>query len=213
MSSATEYWPRGQTAPALRHLVPGPGLWFLLGGLFSLNMLWLASNPRLSLALGWEVTLPGVVAIFPVALIYRERRDAMFDRPLRVMFGGMLVMLFASCQMQQMRLFNQLALSVALPWADDLLMKWDAALGFDWNAYAAAIAAHPLLQAGLRFAYFQAVPLGLGGLLFWAVWRQDRARVDEIAFLAIVSGVVCIAISVLFPAVSPWQTVATLETA
>ena len=184
----------------------------MLGSLSCLNFLWLGLSSQLSLALRWELAWSFVALLLPLALALRERRDATFDRPLRALFAFMLTVVFAAWQMQQLKLFNQVAMSLPLPWADQRLIAWDVALGFDWNAYALAIASYSSLQATLHFAYYHAITVGLGLLLFRAIWWHDLQRVDEIAFLALVSGVTCITISVLFPAVSAWQTVAMPET-
>lgn len=212
--AGTEWLPGATPRAALRHLSPSPGLWILLGSLTLLNMVWLGLNPRIGLAPDWLAAWPAAVLLLsPVVLIYREWRDSAFGGPPDKLFTVMLVLVFAFSFLSQMKLFNQLAMSLPLQWADSRLIAWDKAMGFDWNAYAAGVAVRPWLRAVLQFAYSQAIPIGLGGLLGWAILAGDRERIDEIAFLALVSAFVCIVVSVFFPAISAWETVATPETA
>ena len=94
---------------------------------------------------------------------------------------------------------NYIAMSFNMPLADEKLMRWDAALGFDWHAFISFVDSKPRLAAVLMSAYesflYQlcAVPL-----ILFALGFRRRALAFVIAFglLTVISAY----IAVWFPA-------------
>lgn len=190
-------------------LCPAPRLWLVLCLLFCLNMAWVAFDPRLSLSPGswWAM---GVVALgTPLALAWRRYRRNSPDRTRENLLSLLLVALYAGFLTQQVNLFSHLAMSLGMPFADQRLAAWDRALGFDWNAYAHWAGAARWSRAVLFLAYAVAIGPALLAILAGSVWTGRHDRVDEVGFLALASGLVCISVAGLLPAVSAWNSVAT----
>jgi hypothetical protein len=212
VEAGTPLGPVGAVTRALRHLVPHVGLWLMLACLCAVNMVWLGASPRLSVAPPWPLIWAGAVALIPLLVLWREWRGAVFDRFLSLMFHVMLAVIFAALMMQQLGLFNHLAMSLPLPLQDERLMAWDRALGFDWNHYANLVAGTAWGRELLIFAYNSLINLVLGTIIVVALWLGRVDRVNELAFLTFASGLVCVTVAALFPALSAWFTVATPQT-
>ena len=197
---------------ALRHIVPHRGLWLMLASLYAVNMVWLAADPRLSVAPPWPLVWVGAVVLIPLLLLWREWRAVVFDRFLSQMFSAMLASIFATLMMQQLSIYNHLAMSLPLQLQDEMLMAWDRALGFDWNHYAHLVAGTEWGREFLIFAYNSLINLVLGIIIAISLWFGRFDRVNELAFLTLASGLVCVTVAALLPAVSAWHTVASPET-
>ncbi|WP_161957300.1 phosphatase PAP2 family protein [Aestuariivirga litoralis] len=143
-----------------------------------------------------------------VALAYRQWRGPCHGRGFDTLFRLLMLAFFAGFLTQQINLFSHLMMTLGLPWADRHLAAWDSALGFDWNGYARLVTAHPWSRRGLLIAYSLAIGPALAMILIIAVWRGRHDRVDEVAFLALASGFICVAVAGLLPAVSAWSSVA-----
>ncbi|WP_374332123.1 phosphatase PAP2 family protein [Aestuariivirga sp.] len=188
---------------------PHLGLWLALFGLFSLNMAWVFIDPRLSLS---PRTLAKLAVVFfgtALAQAYRQWRDVKRDRHLDALFRMLMLALFAGFLTQQVNLFSHLAMTLGRPLADSSLAAWDSAIGFDWNDYARVVASQRWSRAVLFIAYSLLIGPALGIILGVAVWRGRHDRVDELAFLALASGFICVAIAGLLPAISAWNSIAT----
>lgn len=197
---------------ARRYVFPHWALWVPLAALLVVNVTWIGLSPRLSLSLRSHVMMSSVLLGAPLVVAYAHWRVRSFDRLLDVLVKLLMVALFAAFFTQQVNLFSHLTVSLAMPLADDLLKGWDSALGFDWNAYAQFVASHVWLSAALSFAYGPLIPIAFSALLIVSVWVGCYDRVNEIAFLVLVSGFICIGVSALLPAEAAWNTVATAET-
>lgn len=197
---------------ARAHLYPRPAFWGVLAVVLAINMAWIYFNPRLSLATQAFVTMGVVFCGTPLALAYRHLRlrpaDAALDKLTRIL----LLALFAGFLTQQLNLFSHLAMSLGLPFADQRLAAWDRALGFDWNAYATAVASHQGLRSVLMLAYSVSIGPAVAIILGVSVWTGRHDRVEELAFLVLASGFICVGIAALFPALSALNTLATPET-
>jgi hypothetical protein len=82
---------------------------------------------------------------------------------------------------------------------DPMLLRWDAALGFDWMAYAGWIDRHPAVILPLRAAYGSLIPQIV--LMVCALGFSGRLETLRTAMLAaMLGGSVTILLSPLFPA-------------
>lgn len=192
----------------LSWLYPHPGFWLALAVLCFVNMGWVLLNPRLSLAPQTLLKMSYVFIGTGLALGYRQWRGPGQGRVFDTLFRLLMLALFAGFLTQQVNLFSHLAMTLGRPWADGHLAAWDHAIGFDWNGYARAVAAQPWSRLGLRVAYSLVIGPALAVILIVAVWRGRHDRVDELAFLALASGFVCVGVAGLLPAVSAWNSVA-----
>ncbi|MFN4141330.1 phosphatase PAP2 family protein [Aestuariivirga sp.] len=108
-------------------------------------------------------------------------------------------------------MLNHLVMSVPFPPADALLHGWDQAIGFDWNSYARWVASVEGLPLLLSFAYNEWMMIGLGAITFGACALNRPERVNELAFLMIVTGLASILVGAAFPAAAAWVMIATDE--
>ncbi|MGE0499428.1 MAG: phosphatase PAP2 family protein [Rhizobiaceae bacterium] len=106
---------------------------------------------------------------------------------------------FLLCSWNVVRVLNHLSMTLALPLADDMLASWDAALGLDWNAYFAFVAARPALADFLGASYTSLTPVSAFALLgLLAFGRVRQAEFFVVTFFA--TAVVCTAAGAFFPA-------------
>lgn len=196
----------------LGRFVPHWGLWLLVTGVFAVNLCWVALSPRFSLGASWVLGSLLILAGGVIGVIYRDRRAVVFDTWLDRLFRLGMVVLFAALMTRNLQVFNHLMMSLPMPMADRLLLSWDAALGFDWNAYARFAGAHEASRAFLIFAYNVLYGVGIGCILLLAIAMGKGERVDELAYLATVGGLACITLAAFFPAEAAWYTAATPET-
>lgn len=197
---------------AARFLVPHLAMWLGVGSLMVLNLVWLGFDPRLTIAPRSVLVLAVVGVAVPLLLAYRELRSPTADRLLEGLCRMLLVVLFAGLLTQNVNLFSHLMMTLKQPLADARLRGWDEALGFDWNGYVSTLAAWPWSRSVLFFAYGGLVPLAVGMILAGAIWARRQDRVEEVAFLVFVSGLVTVTVAGLFPAEGAWKTLATPET-
>lgn len=94
---------------------------------------------------------------------------------------------------------NYMSMSFNMPLADEALMRWDAAIGFDWRAFISFIDASPKLAWALGEAYGSFLPqLAIAPALLLLFGHSRRAHAFMISFgtLTLVAAV----IAVWFPA-------------
>lgn len=199
-------------AVARRCLFPHWGMWLVPACLAGLNLVWIGLDPRLSLAPGSIMAMLLVGVGTPLALAYRVWRARAFDPVLEALFRMLMVALFAGLFTQQLNLFSHLMMTLRLPLADGLLHSWDEALGFDWNEYAQLLGASWWSRMALLAAYSSLIPPAIGAILVGAIWTERYGRVEEVAFLALASGFICVGIAGLLPAEDAWFTVASPQT-
>ena len=187
-------------------------MWFAATCVMALNFAWISLDPRLSLGPASITALLFVVIGTPLALVYRRLRGAQFDPVLEALFRMLMVVLFAALFTQQLNLFSHLMMTLNLPLADGLLHSWDQALGFDWNGYVQSLGATSWSRTVLLVSYSSLIPPALGAILVGAIWTGRYDRVEELAFLSLASGFICVSIAGLLPAEDAWYTVATPQT-
>ena len=190
----------------LEGLTPLWWIWLLLVSVFVLNCIWIAASPNLHFAPGWFESRSLVLIGLACAVAYRQLRVHVFDRLLDTLFKLLMFLIFTVFVKENMHILNCLLTSLGYPIADALLHFADRALGFDWNAYTAAVLAHPPLTKALVYAYGLAGKICfLLGIIFILFQRDDR--LNEIAYLGLVTALVCIVIAAFFPAEAAWKTV------
>lgn len=193
---------------AAAHLFPHWGLWVFPLALFMVNMTWIGLSPRLSFSTHSVLSLALVLVGTPLALAYAHWRRTSFDRTLGILFRTLMVALFAGLFTQSINIFSHLGMTLNMPLADGLLQSWDNALGFDWNGYAGVMASHGWSRAVLALAYNAFFGVALGAIIVGAISVGRYDRVEELAFIALTSGFICVSIAALLPAEDAWNTVA-----
>jgi len=91
-----------------------------------------------------------------------------------------------------------LAFTTNFPLIDQTLSAIDRTLGFDWNQYVSWIQARPLLNRWMGIAYFSWGPEWLIIVVFLAYRHEKRVR--ELSAAALISILVTIFVSALWPA-------------
>lgn len=194
-----------------RLLFPHRALWFAVSCLMAVNLAWIFWNPRFSLAPS-ILQMVVLLVLTPLVLAYRHQRGAQFDRVQETLVFMLLVTIYAGLFSQQVNLFSHLMMSLGWPLTDARLNDWDVALGFDWNGYASTMASVPWLRTVLYLAYGPLLLIALAVIPCVAILSGRLDRVEEMAFLVLVSGVLCVGIAGLLPAVDAWNWVATPQT-
>ena len=192
----------------LRHVFPHWGLWIAVLCLLVLNLGWVVLSPRIRLGDGFALTCLGALAASGLILFYREVRHQAADHILDRLIKTLIALMFALLMMKNLQLFNHLAMTLPFPLADHWLISWDHALGFDWNAYAMEIAQRPWLKEALLFAYNSLPNVMIGVILVALIALGRPGRVNELAYLVMASGFICISISAMLPAEAAWNTLA-----
>ncbi len=190
--------------PSLRQIkdlaFPHVSLWMTVLALFVVNALWLAADPRISIAPSWYgasfLPLVGCLAL----VTFRAWRMESFDWFLHRLWCLLMTVLLTAILMKNLQVSNHLLMTIPFPLADATLFSWDRALGFDWLAYAKAMTTSPFLTKLLFLAYNDMTFQGLLVVVSIAVWLDLRKRVIEIGFLLLSTAFVCIMIASAFPA-------------
>lgn len=175
-------------------------LWSAVLALFAVNSLWLGLSTRISIEPNW-MTGNAILTVAAFAIItFRMSKPEKFDWFLHRLWSILLYVLLSALLMRNLQVLNHLTMSINLPMADDRLMAWDVALGFDWLAYSKWLTASPLLNEILFFAYNQITFSGLAALAVILIVLNDRRRELEIIYLVVVTAIVCITMATAFPA-------------
>ena len=85
------------------------------------------------------------------------------------------------------------------PLADDMFLRADAALGFDWDRYRAWLAQHPTLEVVFHYAY-STTPLQVLALFFLHCMRRDDDGNGEFIWCFIVCLLIVNVVALPFPA-------------
>lgn len=152
-------------------------------------------------AQGMTVTVHWSTALYLIGL-WGGAKIIQRRNPPAARLASAFAQLFAFCQVGIWLTYIVMAAS-PFPLADQLLSRWDAALGFDWPAWFAWIHAHPIMHYILVQAY-ASVPLQLLLLmLYFAFVNVDR--VDELLLATILAIMIIVPINFLLPAVGAWS--------
>jgi len=188
--------------PRLRRLsaglaAPGPWFWALVGVLTLLDALWLAI---VGIGVAWTglfAVLGSVTVLLGLALLFSAVKPEPKLRAMALSSAYLAAFTTAAA------VLHYLGATLALPFADPALARFEAAMGFDWRGWVGGLAAHPHLSWWLALAYHSSGPqVGLVVIALSAVSRVARlwayARLFSLALLA------SIAVSALFPAIGPY---------
>lgn len=193
-----------RSMPSLREIkdlaFPHVSLWMAVLCLFAVNALWLAANPRISIASSWYGVslLPAVVGLG--LMTFRAFRAESFDWFLHRLWCLLMTVLLTAMLMKNLQVGNHLLMTIPFPLADATLFSWDRAVGFDWLAYAKAMTTSPFFTKVLFVAYNDMTFQGLVVVASIAVWLDMRKRVIEIGFLMVSTAFVCMTVASAFPA-------------
>jgi membrane-associated phospholipid phosphatase len=97
------------------------------------------------------------------------------------------------------RVLNHSTMTITFPLADQLLSRWDVALGFDWKGYFHLVAQNALLRETMAWAYGSLTILSVTAYLVMCLLRDLRR---SLFFLEIFTftAVVCTIFGAFFPA-------------
>ncbi len=175
-------------------------LWCAVLTLFAANGVWLDLSTRISIEPRWMTGNTILIVVAFASIVFRIFKPEKFDWFLHRLWSVLLYVLLSALLMRNLQVLNHLTMSTNLPMADDRLMEWDVALGFDWLAYSKWLTASPLITQILFFAYNQITFTGLAALAVMLIILNDRKRAFEIIYLVVVTAIVCIVVATVFPA-------------
>lgn len=137
------------------------------------------------------------IAVFGLISVYcRFRGMERLRASLEVVTVGLLLSV-------PMLVASYLAASLDYPLTDDLLMRWDSALGFDWKSFIEFIDARPTLAHTLALAYQSfAFQLILLPILLGLTGRVERAYLMICAYALLCA--VSVVVSIWFPALGTY---------
>ncbi len=175
-------------------------LWCVVLALFGANSLWLGLSTRISIERAWMTGNFILTVVAFVIIVFRMFKPEKFDWFLHRLWSVLLYVLLSALLMRNLQVLNHLTMSTNLHMADDRLMAWDLALGFDWLAYSKALTASPLVTKILFFAYNELTYSGLTVLAVVLILMNNRRRALEIIYLVVVTAIICILVAMAFPA-------------
>jgi membrane-associated phospholipid phosphatase len=164
----------------------------LLGGVAAIDAVVLIATPVSISPAGFVVPL--LFAGLAAAALPRLR----LPPRLHMSLSGLALMLLA---WPELRLFNHLLFTSALPLADTRLAAWDSALGLDWLGYALWLDRSPWLLQPMSFAYTGLTLYSCAAFaLILLLIGVERAR--EFVLLFLVTAIAASTIGMFFPAVA-----------
>ncbi|MFJ7436926.1 phosphatase PAP2 family protein [Methylorubrum thiocyanatum] len=176
---------------------PGREFWALVAVLIVFDALWLAAA-GIRLAPTGLLAVSGAVAVLlGLALLFSAVKPEPKLRAMALSSAYLAAFTTAAA------VLHYLSATLALPFADPALARFEAALGFDWRGWVGFLADHPDLSWPLALAYHSSGPqVGLVVIALSAMSRVARlwtyARLFTLALLA------AIAVSAVFPAIGPY---------
>lgn len=175
-------------------------LWSAVLALFAVNSLWLGLSPRIAIEPKWMTGNLILTTGAFVTIAFRMLKPEKFDWFLHHLWSVLLYVLLSALLMRNLQVLNHLTMATNIPMADDRLMAWDLALGFDWLAYCKMLTTAPLVTKILFFAYNEITFSGLAALAVALILSGNRKRALEIIYLVVVTAIVCIIVATAFPA-------------
>lgn len=184
---------RGSAALAAPH----PALWGLALAVALLDAVWLRRAGIALAPFGFGVAAGLVAALLALAVLFGP---ILSEPKLRAMALASASLIAVTVPLA---VLHYLTATWALPLADARLARAEAALGFDWPAYLAALQAHPRLAWWLALAYHTSGPqVGLTVIALSATLRVGRLWAYVRLFAVLLLAVVLIA--ALVPAAGPF---------
>src|SRR5262245_14196006 len=119
-------------------LFPGRFLYLLVAGIAMFDGVWLAVSSRFLFDLGplikplciFSVVILCLVVVAPKRYSTELVREV-FGRGCNLIQG----VIFTQLAWVALKLLNHATMSTNFPYADEMLSRWDSAVGFDWIAY------------------------------------------------------------------------------
>jgi PAP2 superfamily len=183
-----------------RWAYPHPYLWATVITMFATNTIWIAVSSRISILPEWFSLNLGVLGVASVLLVMRNFRESSFDWFLHRFWCVFMCALFAALLLGNLMVLNHLLMTIVFPMADDRLLSWDRALGFNWLVYAKAMTSTKFVTTILDFAYLQLTYTGVGIVALGLVVLDLRKRTLELAFLLTAAAIFCLIVATGFPA-------------
>ena len=183
---------------AARHLMPGSAALLCLLVSCLIVAVLLAVGPTFLDPRGPLSTMTAVVGLVGlVALIlWRFDHDHPVASRLILLASGLAFLILA---WDVIRLLNHTTMALASPLADELLARWDAALGLDWPAYFDWVGSSPLWRGLMAQSYTSLTFLSLLAYLLLCLFSHPRRSIyflETFTFTA----VFCTLSGALFPA-------------
>jgi hypothetical protein len=141
---------------------------------------------------GFATTVSALAVLAAVSLFYRfvRRNDRLADLTL---YSALLIVAALSCVVA-----TYVAARHAPGFYDPQLAAFDAALGFDWRRWFAAVARHPVLDVVLLAAYTSMLPQLVATIGYFALADMPE-RNKELFWLILVSSSLTAAVSYVYP--------------
>lgn len=169
--------------------------WAVIGGLLLIDLVWMSQTAISLVPLSLIGPLAAGVGGAAIAAYYRVWRGEPRLADALDSVGQMIAFMAVGA------LFSYLVVTPGLPMRDAELVRADGVLGLDWLGYLRWLDGHARLAHILSFAYASFMPQIL--LLLIALPLMGQGQEARITVLAMIfAGVVTIAISGLFPALS-----------
>lgn len=182
-------------------LFPGPKLYLAVAAIAAVDAVWLAVS-HVSLVMSELLMVTAtIVASVLVALILAHfaRRPGLHQAKLIRLSCFFQGMFFLQTAWVVLRVFNHLSMTTELPYADDLLARWDEALRFDWRGYFALAQGHRAMLITLSLAYMSLSLVSF--IAFFALNTMgDERRIRFFLETFFVTAIICTVIGAFFPA-------------
>ncbi|WP_243214818.1 MULTISPECIES: phosphatase PAP2 family protein [Methylobacterium] len=176
---------------------PHPALWGLAVAVALLDAVWLRRSGITLAPFGFGVAAALVAALLALAVLFGP---VLSEPKLRAMALASACLIAVTVPIA---VLHYLTATWALPLADARLARAEAALGFDWPAYLAALQAQPRLAWWLALAYHTSGPqVGLTVIVLGATLRVGRLWAYVRLFAVLLLAVVLAA--ALVPAAGPF---------
>jgi len=176
--------------------------WACIFGLAVTNMIWLANTTMVFAASNWmslsRIGLWMALLGGCLGLALRRLRSEN-DRTARLLTSFMESadlawrgLLATIALLTALVTYSYLATAAALPLRDDVLAAIDVDLGFHWPSFLSLVNASPLFFRVLTTAYDSIEPIGLGMIIWLALFRRGERLAEFIAVLSLSVIALCV---------------------
>lgn len=182
-------------------LFPGRTAYLLIIAVALVDAVWIAASP-ITLPLHQlqpPIQLCVLFGLIAFAISRFMPMAGRFEEPLLRVGYFLQGLIFLQIAWIAMRLFNHLSMSSAFPYADDLLVRWDAAIGANWHAYFSFVQNHGTVRWLMDHSYTSLTFLSAIAFLVLIV-QKDLRRARYFLETFLVTAIVCTTIGMFFPA-------------
>jgi PAP2 superfamily len=198
----------GFFAALLRYAFPHGSLWLMTLVMAVVNFAIAGLSQRISLDPLYLTILQLFYGFALLLMLARWARPQLFDWFLHRAWAALLTLLLMISFTTNLAVLHFITMAQQWPYADDMLIGADRALGFDWLAYCKFMTDNETLRAYLHFFYQEVTRKGMFVLPLVALLLNQRIRVYETLFMIFVTGVVVVLAAGFFPAIEPWTLLA-----